>query len=337
MRDLLPEDIDRWVDKGGWPPYRADQVLGWLYKKPVSGLEGMTNVPADVREALADEFELALPEVRKKMESADGTVKLAFSLSDGETIESVMIPDDGRRTLCVSSQAGCRMACRFCRTGKSGLKRHLSPSEIIGQAIVANEMAGKITNLVIMGMGEPLDNPENLFAALDIMCDERGLAISPRRITLSTIGIVDELSRVISGGPPVNLAVSLHSAVQETRMKLLPVAGKTDLGCLKAALKKFPSGTRRKLTLETVLLAGVNDSIEEARAMAVYASDLEARVNIIRFNPFPGSGYCAPDEESVLAYQRQLKNKGVSAFIRKSRGQDILAACGQLAGEGDCS
>ena len=327
LRDLSPIELEAWVVSRGGERYRAAQVLKWLYPRRATDFASMKDLPLELRRELESAFSLFLPLVVKRVSSADGAEKLLLELRDGERIEAVYLPEGGRATLCVSTQAGCRMACRFCRTGFSGFRRQLQPSEIVGQILALDRPP---TNLVFMGMGEPLDNLENLLISLRLICEPKALGFSPRRLTVSTIGLEPGVLRLVEQGPPVNLAVSLHSAVPETRALLMPAARGQDLASLKKTLQKYLEAGGRKITLEVVLIAGENDSAAEARALARWASGLSAKVNLIPFNPFPESGLTAPAKTSVLAYQQILRQKGVGAFIRKSRGQDILAACGQL-------
>jgi len=343
LRDLSPAALEPWLVARGHPAFRAGQVMDWLYRRPVYDFARMKTLPRTLRDELAREFTLQpLIELARRV-SEDGAVKYAFSLADGAVIESVWMPEPGRATLCLSSQAGCRMAC-------GGFSRHLRPSEIVGQ-VLAVRAQHEVTNLVFMGMGEPLDNLENVLAALAILCDRRALAFPPRKITVSTIGLIPGLKTLAERAPAVKLALSLHSAVPATRERLLPAAGTAglsrpggagaltrasraaDLSVLKQALKNFPLPPRGRVTIELVLLAGVNDTPADARALVRWLSGLKAKVNLIPFNECPGSGFKAPPEEAVLAFQKALKDKGVAAFIRKSRGRDISAACGQLRGE----
>jgi len=329
LRDLSPAELKDWVFRQGHEPYRADQILHWLYLKRVHSAAEMKNLSPHLRLKLETDFSLGLPWETSRMTSQDGTIKILFLLSDGQRIETVAIPDRGRLTVCISSQVGCRFACRFCRTGAGGFCRQLHPSEIVGQLLRVEDSLGPADNLVFMGMGEPLDNPEALMTSLELLCEPKALGKSPSRITVSTLGLVEGIDMLSREGPPVNLAVSVHSVIEKTRQKLLPGAGRLDLLELRRALAGFPV-KNRKLTVEAVLIAGVNDSIGEAEAMAEWVSGLKAMVNLIPYNVFDGSDFSAPEKESVLIYQEVLKRRGIKAFIRTSRGADILAACGQL-------
>jgi len=328
LRDFSSRELAGLVEELGHRPFRADQVMDWLYGKRVSRVEEMTNLPAGLVRSLA-EYGLFLPDEKERLTSEDGTVKFAFELVDGEVIESVLIPEEDRSTLCISSQAGCRMGCRLCRTGQAGFRRQLTPSEIVGQVMSVEASGFAVNNIVIMGMGEPLDNLDAVLAALDVFFHGRGLKLSPSRVTLSTIGPLKKLDEFAKHGVPCNLAVSLHSAVHETRARLVPAS--PDPYKLKDALKRLSLPSRSRLTVEMVLMGGVNDSREEARALVRWCDGLRVKVNLIPFNPFSKSGFDAPSPEATAAYQSFLRDKGITALVRKSRGSDIQAACGQLA------
>ncbi len=328
LRDFSRAELEALVEKLGHRSYRAEQIMDWLYRHRVSSADEMTNLPEKLISSLAD-FRLSLPAEKERQTSEDGTIKLCFELGDGENIESVWIPEADRSTLCISSQAGCRMGCRFCRTGRAGFRRQLSTSEITGQVMAAQAAGLAVDNVVIMGMGEPLDNLESVSKALDILTHRRGLGVSPSRITLSTIGLVDKLDRIAETGIPFNLAVSLHSAVTDTRARLVPAASSPQ--SLKSALKRYPLPRRSRLTIEVVLISRENDSLDEARSLVRWCEGLRVKVNLIPLNPFSESGFKAPSRQAVLDYQSLLREKGLAAFVRSSRGTDILAACGQLA------
>ncbi len=328
LRDFSPGGLAGLVEELGHRSFRADQAMDWLYGKRVSSAEEMKNLPAGLVRSLAS-YRLFLPAENERLTSEDGTVKFAFELVDGEVIESVWIPEEDRSTLCISSQAGCRMGCRFCRTGQEGFRRQLTPSEIVGQVMSAEASGFAVNNIVIMGMGEPLANLDAVLAALDVFFHRKGLKFSPSRTTLSTIGPEDKLNELAKRGVPCNLAVSLHSAVAETRARLVPAS--PDPHKLKAALKRLSLPARSRLTIEMALMGGVNDSLEEARALVRWCDGFRVKVNLIPFNPFSECGFMAPSPEATADYQTFLRNKGITALVRKSRGTDILAACGQLA------
>jgi 23S rRNA (adenine2503-C2)-methyltransferase len=292
----------------------------------------MTDLSLSLRERLSLEAEIGGVVVERIQESADGTRKLLLRLRDGYAIESVLIPDEDRLTLCVSTQVGCALACAFCATGKMGLKRHLRPGEIVDQVLRAGELAGgarEITNLVLMGMGEPLHNYDGTMAALRILCEEKGLHLSPRRITLSTVGMVPQMLK-LGEEIPVKLAVSLHAADDETRLRLMPINKRYDLSMLLDACRRFPRPQRQRITFEYVMLRGVNTSLEHADKLGRLLRGLPAKVNLIPFNEHPGAGFERPSDEEVTAFQERLLAHDIPVMVRATRGRDIAAACGQL-------
>ena len=334
LRDLLPEVLEEEFRDFGQPAYRGRQVLEWLYPKCADSFENMTDLPRELRRELAGRYSIALPEKKSEQLSRDGTRKFLFGLEDGEAIETVLIPEPDRLTLCVSSQVGCRFSCAFCLTGAYGFRRNLAPHEIVGQVIAVQKLlgeSGSVRQLVLMGMGEPLDNFENLVIALKIFTHRRGLAFPLRRITLSTVGIapmIEKLGREV----PVNLAVSLNAADDRTRSQLMPIAKKYPMAELLAAGRRYPLQRRQFLTFEYVLIAGVNDSEADALKLARLLKPLKAKVNLIGMNPHSGSKLQPPAEAVELRFREILKQHKLHAFRRQSRGADILAACGQLKG-----
>jgi 23S rRNA (adenine2503-C2)-methyltransferase len=334
LRDLIPEVLEEEFSELGQPAYRGRQVLEWLYPKCADSFELMTNLPQELRRELAGRYSIVLPEKKSEQLSRDGTRKYLFGLPDGEAIETVLIPEPNRLTLCVSSQVGCRFGCAFCLTGAHGFRRNLAPHEIVGQVIAVQKLlggTGSVRQLVLMGMGEPLDNFENLVVALKIFTHQRGLAFPLRRITLSTVGIapmIEKLGREV----PVNLAVSLNAADDRTRSQLMPVAKKYPMAELLAACRRYPLQRRQFLTFEYVLIAGVNDTDADALKLAKLLKPLKAKVNLIGMNPHFGSQLKPPAEAVELRFREILKQHGLHAFRRQSRGADILAACGQLKG-----
>lgn len=316
----------------GMHAYRAKQISRWIYSSGAQWFTDMTNLSKKDRELLAERATLTPPELLERQVSADGTEKYLFGLHDGGTVESVMIPDEKRVTLCVSSQVGCALGCRFCLTGAGGFTRDLLPHEITGQVYAAIKLAAprELTNIVLMGMGEPLMNTDNVIDALRRLTSPDMFCISPRRITLSTAGVVPEIAALGESGVGVSLAVSLNAATDAVRDVIMPINRKYPIKELMAALRAFPLAPRRRITIEYVLLAGVNDSEKDARTLGNLLRGLKCKVNLIPHNPHPASEYGPPSEETVLAFQKVLHDKGYTAFIRQSRGQDILAACGQL-------
>jgi len=340
MPDLLSmelAELEAWVRACGEPRFRAEQVFRWIHQKGVLRAADMANLPRTFRERLADELEPPRICLVETLTSRDGTRKYLFRLRDGLTIESVLIPDADRLTLCLSTQVGCAMGCAFCRTGRMGLKRNLEPGEILGQYHVVRrlpECAAGVTNFVFMGMGEPLENLEEigrgLLPALRILTHPSGCGISPRRITVSTVGIPDGLERLLRA-VPVSVTLSLNAPDDATRSRLMPVNRKHPLARVLETLRSLPLEPRRRHTIAYVLIRDVNDSDTHARKLVRILHGIRCKVNLIPFNPFPGCGFEGPDEDRVRAFQAQLRSRGISAHIRHSRGADILGACGQLA------
>jgi 23S rRNA (adenine2503-C2)-methyltransferase len=310
--------------------YRGRQVATWMYRKGVFDLDAMTDLPKDFRAALAGRARIALPELERATPSQDGSRKLVFRLEDGGRVSSVLMPDDGRVTLCLSTQVGCGYACAFCLTGTMGLSRNLTADEILGQVLRANELE-RATHLVFMGMGEPLANYAALVQVLRILTDAKhGLGYSPRRITVSTVGLVTGIEKLGREGLNVNLAVSLHAASDEVRARLMPVNRAWNVRALMDAVKRYPLAPRQSVFFEYVMLDGVNDSPDEARRLARLLRGVRAKVNLIPFNDWPGSEFRRPPLSRILAFQSLLLDAGVTTTVRWSKGEDIGAACGQL-------
>jgi 23S rRNA (adenine2503-C2)-methyltransferase len=321
----------------GEPPFRARQVLRWVYSRGVCDPGQMTDLAKPLREKLAAALDFTPPAVDQLQVSSDGTRKYLFRLADGQKIESVMIPEGERKTLCMSSQVGCAMGCRFCFTARGGLVRNMTPGEIAWQfALIERELGGDraLTNVVFMGMGEPLQNLDNLVEAIEILTADWGFGLSPKRITVSTVGIIPAIAPLLAR-TKANLAVSLHAATSEKRLPIVPMEKKYPLPALIEACRALDLPRRRRITFEYVLLRGVNDSAAEAAQLAKLLRGLPAKINLIPFNAFPGAPYEEPTQEAVLAFQRVLVKAGYEVWIRKRRGEDILAACGQLRGEID--
>ena len=333
LRDLSADQVAEFMAGLGEPAFRARQVLAWLYRRDAGGFEEMTDLSKDLRARLGQRAVLRRLEPEKVQTSADGTRKLLFRLADQGAVESVLIPEEDHHTLCVSSQVGCRMACAFCRTATLGFQRNLAPSEITGQVLAARRLAGPdkpLTNLVFMGMGEPLDNLGSLLISLEHILGEHGLQMNQRKVTVSTAGRVDRLA-ALGAASPVALAVSLNAPDDQLRDRLMPINRRHDLAALHAALAAYPLKPTRRVTLEYVLLGGVNDRLEQARRLAKWVHGLKVKVNLIPFNPFPGAGFHAPDPGDVERFQQELVRRHVTAILRRPRGKDIDAACGQLA------
>ncbi|MGE5894492.1 MAG: 23S rRNA (adenine(2503)-C(2))-methyltransferase RlmN [bacterium] len=315
----------------GLPSFRARQLLHWLYERNITDIEKITEFSRELRDKLKSIAYISTPALLSSELSSDGTTKFLFQLDDGERIESVLIPDRDRLTLCVSSQVGCAMGCGFCLTGGIGFKRNLRSREITDQVLSVNRMIEPrtITNIVFMGMGEPLLNLEEVGAAIRIMT--KYIRISRRHITVSTCGIAPKIRELGQMKPLVNLAVSLNAGDDATRSGIMPVNRKYPLKKLTAALKEFPRSPRQRITFEYVLLRGINDSDEQARKTVQLLSGIPSKVNLIPYNPAEGSGFRKPGMDRVLAFQEILSKAGITAIIRKSKGSDIAAACGQLS------
>ena len=331
LKALSEAEMKEYVAGLGLPGYRAKQLLKWIYEKGASDISEITELSKPLRESLAEKAYIGNLKVADRRTAADGTVKLLFELEDGSHIESVLIHDDKRLTLCISSQVGCSMACGFCLTGKGGLKRNLKAFEIADQVIAATREAApdRITNIVLMGMGEPLNNIEEVSEALWRITGF--IKFSTRRVTVSTCGIADKMLELPELAPQVNIAISLNATTDEVRDRVMPVNRKYPLKVLLAACKNYPLQKRRRITFEYVMLDHVNDTPEDAKRLVKIARQIPSKINLIPFNEFEGSEYRSPSEERVLAFQAVLHEAGVTALIRKSKGSEILAACGQLS------
>ena len=340
IRSLSREELTQWFEQNGEKPYRAKQVYEWLWNKNADSFDRMTNLPKDLRKKLAESFSISKAGLQQIRRSADGTLKNAVGLPDGLVVESVVIPSGKRLTVCVSSQVGCSLDCTFCATARLKRMRNLSAGEIVDQVWQAREQAaeyfdGRLTNIVFMGMGEPLLNYDNVMQAIRIMTDPKGLGLSPKRITISTAGIPKMIKRLADEDPGTGLAVSLHSAEDEVRSRLMPVNARTGgLEALAEALQYWYRKTGRKITFEYLILKGINDNDGAIRALIRYASRIPSKVNLIRYNPADSfDPYQNADEEWFEKYRNELTRRGITATIRHSAGGDIEAACGQLAGK----
>jgi 23S rRNA (adenine2503-C2)-methyltransferase len=335
IKSLTREELRSRLALLGLKHYRADQVLKWIYSGYASSFDDMTNIAKQDRAVLSEVFVIPALTIARTEISSDGTRKFLFRLEDKHTIESVLIPDDDRQTFCISSQVGCRQACRFCLTGSGGFVRDLLACEIADQVLEVSRILkqeGKrgITNIVLMGMGEPLANLDEVTKALTIITSEPGLGFSPRRVTVSTDGLVPEIGKLGNSGVKVNLAVSLNATTDEVRDRLMPVNRRYPIKELLDSCRHFPLEPRRRITFEYVLLKGVNDSVEDALRLAKLLRGIKCKVNLIPFNPFPGSEFKRPDDAAVRRFQKVLLDHHYTAPVRESRGRDISAACGQL-------
>jgi 23S rRNA (adenine2503-C2)-methyltransferase len=369
LKNLGPTDFEGLILKLGWEPYRAGQIMSWIYQKRVAEIDSMTNLAYSMRAALKKLAFLSSLKPGQVLVSADGTRKYLFALEDGGVIESVLIPEKGHFTplenlhaeargeakdthslphrvtaqgerlltgctLCVSTQLGCALKCRFCYTGKRGLARNLTTAEIVGQVeAVLTDLEGKgiLKNIVLMGMGEPLHNYENTVKALEIIFHPQGFDFSHRRVTLSTAGLIPELKR-LGKKSPVNLAISLNAADNETRSFLMPINRKHPLAELLAVLRDYPLPHRKRITFEYILIAGVNDALRDAEKLVDLLRPLRCKINLIPFNAHPGVTFKRPEKKKIAAFRDVLVSHGYTAIVRESRGDDILAACGQLGG-----
>jgi len=335
--DLERPALEVALEALGHQRFHARQIFRWIYRRGVTDVEAMTDLSLELRAALAREFTLGTPTLAHRETSIDGTEKFLLRLADGRQIESVFIPDTPAMTFCISTQVGCAMACAFCLTGKMGLVRNLTAAEIVGQVRVlagALEMRDTRFNIVLMGMGEPLHNYDETMKALRILADEHGFDMSPRRITLSTVGLLPALERLAREPVMPNLAISLHAPTDLQRGELVPINRKYGVSDIIAACKRFPLKKRSRITFEYVLLAGVNDSPQDARRLAKLVAGVKAKVNLIPLNAAAGIPFERPSDEAIDRFARIVSEHGVDVSVRKSRGRDIRAACGQLIVEG---
>jgi 23S rRNA (adenine2503-C2)-methyltransferase len=337
IAELELHELEAALDARGVERFHARQLYRWIYKRGVTDVERMTDLSRDLRTRLHGEFSISTPRVVSDEQSVDGTRKFVLELGDQRRIESVFIPDTPSMTFCISTQVGCAMSCGFCLTGKMGLVRNLTAGEIAGQVRVlaaATRLLDFPFNIVLMGMGEPLHNYDQTMKALRILHSEHGLNVSPRRVTLSTVGIVPGLERLAREPLMPNLAVSLHATTDEQRTALVPPNKKYPLAQILDACRRFPLKKRSRITFEYVMLDGVNDTLEDARRLVRLLSGIKAKVNLIPLNPAAGIPYDRPSDVRVDRFAQILADRHITVSVRKSRGQDIRAACGQLIVEG---
>ncbi|MRR17655.1 MAG: 23S rRNA (adenine(2503)-C(2))-methyltransferase RlmN [Deltaproteobacteria bacterium] len=333
LLDFTLEEMAAFIAASGKEAYRARQIMKWLHQSGCTSFEAMTTLARDFREALKNSARIYRPKIVKIQESQDGTQKALLVLEDGLFIESVLIPGKSHWTLCLSTQAGCAMGCEFCLTARQGFKRNLTPAEIVGQMITLKHetpQGAAVNNIVMMGMGEPLANYANTVKAIRILTCDFGLGMSNRRITVSTCGLAPQIMQ-LGNDVCINLAVSLNAPDDETRNRLMPINKKYPLSTLLAACKKYPMPGRRLLTFEYILIAGVNASRADAEKLARLLADQRCKLNLIIFNEYPGSPFQSPSAQEVDAFQQILLDRHFTTMIRKSKGRDILAACGQLS------
>jgi 23S rRNA (adenine2503-C2)-methyltransferase len=331
---MLPSQLEDLAAALGVSRYRGRQLATWIYRKGVIDLDAMSDLPKDFRVALAGRARVELPELERATPSQDSSRKLVFRLDDGARVSAVVMPDDGRITLCLSTQVGCGYACAFCLTGTMGLTRNLTAAEIVGQLLAANVLLAegeRVTHVVFMGMGEPLANYAALVQSLRVLTDAKlGLGYSPRRLTVSTVGLVSGIEKLAREDLKVNLAISLHAASDEVRSRLMPVNRAWNLEALMRAVRAYPLAPRQHVFFEYVMLDGVNDAPEEAQRLVRLLRGVRAKVNLIPFNDWEGSTFRRPPLARILAFQSILLEAGVTTTVRWSKGEDIGAACGQL-------
>lgn len=335
LKDLSLEELEALIAGLGKEQYRARQIMKWLYRHGASSLEEMTDLAKELRAELSHTARISSLAPLAVEQSNDGTRKYLFDLRDGNQVESVLIPDDGRITLCISTQAGCAMGCRFCLTGVGGFARDLTSGEILDQVLgVVREIGPgeQITNCVLMGMGEPLANYEFVKKAIRIMASDLGFGLSRRRITLSTVGLIPQMKQLFAEGVPCRLAVSLNAASQKVREYLMPITRRYPLSALLAACRALPLPRRERITFEYVLIHGINDAERDARQVAQILRGIRCKVNLIPLNECPGIPFFRPRVKVTLLFQKILMEAGYTTIIRESRGGAISAACGQLRG-----
>jgi 23S rRNA (adenine2503-C2)-methyltransferase len=329
------EDLQALLSGLGKEKFRAQQLIKWVYEKRVSDIEQMTNLSKNFRVELKGLLDFRLPKMVQHLKSVDGTQKFLFQMEDNNTVEAVLIPSDERLTLCISSEVGCNMACKFCYTGKQKLKRRLSAWEIVGQFFAVEDILRpdnlKVSNIVFMGMGEPLDNCEAVFKTVDIVCNDFGRNFSRKKITISTSGLVPEMWRISES--KTRLAVSLNGYDDASRSEVMPINKKYPLESLLAECRKYVQTTGDRVTFEYVLLKGVTDQVEHARKLWGMVRNIPCKINIIPFNEHPGADYVRPDDATVERFHAELMRLGAHVLLRRTMGRDIFAACGQLTSE----
>lgn len=339
LTGLTPDSLAAWLKEAGEPSFRANQILEWVWKKKVGSIDAMSNLPAALRGKLTESFRLGTLEHTHTQGSADTTRKFLFKLHDGRYVESVLIPANpalygeksDRRTLCVSSQVGCAYGCKFCASGLAGFTRNLDASEIAGQVLAAEQLSGeRVDSLVFMGMGEPLANLDNLLEAISLITGEKTLHLGARHLTISTSGLVPQIRQLAEHPQQIRLAISLHGATDDVRQQIMPINRKWPVAELFDSLEYWNSRKNQKLTLEYILIEGVNDALEQAEILARKARKIQAKVNLIPYNTVDGLEWKRPSDTRCRAFRDVLKNAGVIANLRLEKGHDIDAACGQL-------
>jgi 23S rRNA (adenine2503-C2)-methyltransferase len=336
LKNLIPSEMEKAIASFGKERYRTTQILRWLYQKGAHSIDEMTNLPKRFRQELGQVSMISELRALRVQQAKDGTKKFLFQLADGNCIESVLIPDKARLTLCLSTQVGCALRCQFCLTGKKGVKRNLTVSEILNQILAVRETLNEgtsITNIVLMGMGEPLANYENVLKAIGLMTNPDAFKFSSRRVTLSTAGLLPELEALAKEKVSFRLAISLNATDDETRSHLMPINRRYPLRKLLEVCRHFPLRPRTRITFEYVMLEGINDSLQDARRLIKQLRGIPSKINLIPLNEAPGIPFKRPSEEKVRQFQEVLMEGGLAAIVRSSKGADISAACGQLQGD----
>ena len=329
---LSKDELIEFAKSIGGEGFRGRQLFKWIYKENVTSFEPMTDISKNFRVELNNNAVIGKLEIDQKLNSADGSIKLLFNLLDNLSIESVLIPDKKRLTICVSCQAGCALGCKFCATGSMGFKRNLDAGEIVDQVLQGQKTAGmKITNIVFMGMGEPMMNLNNVLKACDILMDKQGQSFPQKKITISTVGVLRTMKKFVESGRKIRLAISLHSADDEIRKEIIPVAEKNPLSEVLKLSKIYTENTGRRVSFEYLLLGGVTDRIADAKKLVKAIDGIPCKINLIRYNPVDGLPFKKPEESDVRKFKEYLDPRTYAVMIRESRGLDISGACGQLA------
>lgn len=329
---IMPEKLGTFLN-ASFPAYRSRQLLKWIYQRHIHDIAKMTDLPADFKEYVLQSFDLSMPQIDKEQTSHDGTRKFRLKMRDDALIEMVLMPEEKKQTLCVSSQVGCSRGCLFCATGGMGLKRNLDTHEIVQQILLAGGQAQpeRITNLVFMGMGEPLDNLQNVMDAITLIQHDQTIAFSPRRTTISTCGIVPGIIKLADSGLRTKLAISLNSAIDAVRDQIMPINLKYPLAQLKNALLYYQKKSPFRITIEYIMIPGVNMSLTDIKALRRFAGDLSCKINLIPYNPVPKLTFEAPSKEQIETFMSAAMSIPQAITLRKSKGADIMGACGQLA------
>ncbi|MBO7481372.1 MAG: 23S rRNA (adenine(2503)-C(2))-methyltransferase RlmN [Bacteroidales bacterium] len=336
IRSLSLSELESFIVDAGEKKFRSSQIFEWIWKKGVQSFDEMTNIPKPLRDKLSEKFGFGNVVCVYSVASADGTRKFLFETVDGCRFEGVLIPSADRVTACISTQVGCQMGCAFCATGKLGFKRNLTSGEIFHQVFLLNRLSDEsfgspLSNIVIMGMGEPLMNYENTLAAINMICSPQSMGMSPQRITMSTCGIAPQIKRLADDGIRFNLSISLHSAINAKRDEIMPINRKYNLSELSDAIRYFHAKTGSRITYEYLMLGGVNDSLDDARALTEFTKVSPCKINIIEYNPHPNDTFQRTNSVALEKFIGHIESCNIVVTIRKSKGMDIAAACGQLA------